>query len=110
MDQLTIEAEDVTKLSSTQPRRALCNHVEHRLGICWGSANRLEHVACCCLILQCLRRIARSRLHLFEKARVFNRDYGLVRKGIDELDLAFGERAHFGPPNEDHANCLACVD
>jgi hypothetical protein len=26
------------------------------------------------------------------------------------FDLAFGERAHFGAPDEDHANWLACVD
>src|SRR5215831_435853 len=34
----------------------------------------------------------------------------LVRKGIDKLDLTFGERAHFPAPNDDHPNCLACVD
>src|SRR5262249_49121236 len=26
------------------------------------------------------------------------------------LDLAFGERAHFAAPYQDHPNCLACVD
>jgi hypothetical protein len=40
----------------------------------------------------------------------FNRDYGLVRKGIDELDLTVGERAHFGASDCDHADCFACVD
>src|SRR5262249_20635678 len=52
----------------------------------------------------------RSRLHLLEQARVLDGDDGLVRKGIDELDLAFGEWAHFVAPDEDYANCLACVD
>jgi len=33
------------------------------------------------------------------KARVFNRDYGLVGEGLGELNLAFGERAHFAAPN-----------
>src|SRR5262249_55213521 len=56
------------------------------------------------------RKLARSRLHLLEQARVFNGDHGLVGEGIDELDLAFGEWAHFGAPNEDHPNCVACVD
>src|SRR5262245_16198971 len=34
-------------------------------------------------ILDGFGKLAGSRLHLFEKVRVFNRDYGLVRKGID---------------------------
>src|SRR5262249_12778764 len=45
----------------------------------------------------------------FEKARVFNSDYGLVRKGNDKLDLAFGERANLGASDEDYANCRASV-
>src|SRR5262249_16370787 len=45
-----------------------------------------------------------------EQARVLDRDHGLVRKGIDELDLTFGERAHLGAPDEDCTDCLACVD
>src|SRR5262252_2678375 len=97
-------------MSVTQSGRALRNCLEHRLGIRWRSAYRLEHIACCCLILEGLSRVASACLHLFEKARVFNRDHGLVRKGIDELDLAFGERAHFAAPNYDHANGLACVE
>jgi hypothetical protein len=55
-------------------------------------------------------KLAGSRLDLFEQAGVFNRDYGLVRKGIDELDLTFGEQAHFGAPDYDRANGLARVD
>jgi hypothetical protein len=50
--------------------------------------------------------ISPSRCLPLERMRV----RGLVGEAIDELDLAFGERAHFGAPNEDHANCLACVD
>src|SRR5215472_15237429 len=61
-------------------------------------------------VLDGLGKLTRTRLHLLEKPRVFNRDYGLVRKGIDELNLTFSERAHFGAPNENRANCIACVD
>src|SRR5262245_7629370 len=61
-------------------------------------------------ILDSFGKLAGSRLRLFEKARVFNRDDGLVGEGVDEFDLTFGERAHFGAPDEDYANCLACVD
>ena len=110
VDQLTIEAEDVAKLSSTQPRRTLGNHIKHRLDICWRSADRLEHAACCCLILQGLCRIAGARLHLLKQSRILNCDDGLIREGIDELDLTFGERANFDAPDEDYADCLASVD
>jgi hypothetical protein len=61
-------------------------------------------------LLKCFRKLACTSLHLFEKARVFNCDHGLVRKGIDELDLAFCEWAHFGASDGDHADCFACVD
>src|SRR5262245_18393563 len=61
-------------------------------------------------IFDSFRKLPRSRLYRFEQTRVFNRDYGLVRKGTDELNLTLGERAHFGAPNVDHPNCLACVD
>src|SRR5262252_4327982 len=50
------------------------------------------------------------RLDFFEQARVFNGDYGLIRKGIDELNLAFSEPTYLNTPDEDHANCLTCVD
>jgi hypothetical protein len=43
-----------------------------------------------------LGKLTGSRLHLLEQARIFNRDDGLIREGIDEFDLAFSERAHFG--------------
>jgi hypothetical protein len=55
-------------------------------------------------------RASRDSLHLFEQPRVLNRYYSLVCKGIYKLDLTLGERVHFGAPNEDHPNCLACVD
>ena len=39
-----------------------------------------------------------------------DRDYGLIREGIDEVDLAFDERAHFVAPHQDHPNRFARVD
>src|SRR5215470_1517033 len=92
VDQLTVEAEDVAKLSSTQSRRTLRNHIEHRPGICWRSADRLEHVACGRLVLQGLCRIACSRLHLFEQPRVLDGDDGLVGERLNEFDLLTRER------------------
>jgi hypothetical protein len=61
-------------------------------------------------VLDSLGKLTRPRLNFFEKARVLNGDDGLVRESIDELDLTFGERAHFGEPDEDYANSHACVE
>src|SRR5215831_5049716 len=51
-----------------------------------------------------------ARLDFLKQPCVLYRDHSLVREGVDELDLAFGKRAHFGAPDRDYANCLACVD
>jgi hypothetical protein len=67
-------------------------------------------LACDFEIFDRVGKLAGSRLHLLEQPRVFNRDHGLVCKSIDELDLTFGERAHFGATDYDRTNCLACVD
>jgi hypothetical protein len=55
-------------------------------------------------------KLARPCLYLLEQPRVLDSDHGLVREGIDELNLTFGERPDFAAPNQDHTNCLACVD
>src|SRR5215467_10733427 len=51
-----------------------------------------------------------TRLHFFEEASILYGDDSLVGKGIDELDLAFGERANFGATHYDCTNRLARVD
>ena len=49
--------------------------------------------------LQVLDRLGEftcARLHLLEQPRILDGNDRLVREGADELDLAFGEWAHFG--------------
>src|SRR5262252_1311696 len=55
-------------------------------------------------------KLALTCLLGFEQPRVLDGDHGLVGEGVDELDLAFGEWAHFDASNEDHPNSLACVN
>jgi hypothetical protein len=65
-------------------------------------------VAVCCRndsLSSCVRACTSSNSRVFSMA-----DDGLVRESVDELDLAFGQRAHFGAPDHNHANRLACVD
>ena len=61
-------------------------HVGHKLVL--TLAGNLE-------IFDSLGKFTRSRLDFFEQASILYCEYSLVREGVDELDLAFGERAHF---------------
>jgi hypothetical protein len=74
---------------STQAACGFDDRIEHRLKIEFRAADRLEHVTCCGLIFKGLRRIARPRLHLFEKASVFNRDDGPGRRRSAVVRSAF---------------------
>jgi hypothetical protein len=62
------------------------------------------------LVLACDLKLTALLCYLVEQPSVLDRDDGLVCEGVDELDLAVGEWAHFRAPDEDHANCRACVD
>jgi hypothetical protein len=45
MDEFAVEAKDVAKLSTTEPRSTLGDHVEYRLGIGRRSADDAQHFA-----------------------------------------------------------------
>ena len=57
------------------------------------AADRLQHVCGRRLLLQRVGEIARSRLHLVEQARVFDRDDGLVGEGLDKFNLTLRKPA-----------------
>src|SRR5262245_13717899 len=107
---LTVCPREQSRVCVCKPRRVLDEGFEHRPKIEARPADDFQDLGGGGLLLERLCKIPRPRLHLLKQSRVFNRDHGLVRKGIDELDLTFGEWAHFGAPNDDHPNCLACVD
>src|ERR1700675_1400938 len=70
--------------------------VEHGLQIEGRAADDLEHVGGGSLLVQCLRKVAGSRLNFGEHPHVLNRDHGLIGEGLDESDLALRERTWFG--------------
>jgi len=43
-------------------------------------------------------KFTRPRLHFLEQSSVLDGDHGLIREGVDEFDLAFGEWPYFGAP------------
>src|SRR5262249_3302019 len=72
---------------------------QHRLQVKLRSPYHPEYVADCSLIFKRLPKLTCASLDFLEQPCVFNRDYSLVREGIDELDLAVGEWAHFRAPD-----------
>src|SRR5262245_13075766 len=107
---LAVETENQRAFSLTQPACVLRQLVDDGLEIDGGAPNHLEKLTGYRLLFQGFSQLALASLLRLEQPRVLDGDDGLVRKGIDELDLAFGERAHFGAPYQDHPNCLTCVD
>src|SRR5262245_12553752 len=100
----------MAELGSAQFARPLKDRIEYRLELARRSTDYPKNFRGSRLALQSDAQIERLRLQLLKQPSVFDGDHRLVRKGIDELDLTLGERAHFGAPNVDHPNCLACMD
>src|SRR5215475_8810140 len=98
MNELAVEPINEAVQCRAQSRRAPRDRLEHRLHIRWGAADDAKHLARCGLVFESLCQFLRSlgkftgaRLDLLEQPCVLDGDDGLVRKGIDKLDLLFGE-------------------
>src|SRR5262247_549779 len=98
------QAEHVGMISLAEPSRRLYDAIEDRLQLGRRARNDAQDLRCGRLLFERCPQLAVPCLHLLEQPRVFNRDHGLVGKGIDELDLAFGEPTYLNTPDEDHAN------
>src|SRR5438105_12515407 len=84
------------KLSSADARGVLQHCLEYWLQLTRRTADDLQDLRGCSLLLQRLGKLARARLHLVEQPRVLNRDHCLVGESGDEVDLILGERLDFG--------------
>src|SRR6185437_6882919 len=80
----------------TDLRGVLKDRLKDRLQIAWRSADHLEHIGGCGLLLQ---RLAQ----LVEQPRIFDRDHGLVGKDPYQLDLLVGERFYSRPSQDEDA-------
>src|SRR5262245_8309391 len=58
-------------------------------------------------ILDSLGKPTGSRLHFLEQARVFNRDYGLVRKGLQQFNLSVDKWAYLRATQDNRPDCFA---
>ena len=84
-------------LGLAQPDRVLGQRLEHRLEIERGPADHLEQLAGRRLLLERHPQLAVARLQLGEEARVLDRDDGLIREGLEQLDLLRGRRDRAPP-------------
>src|SRR5262249_24112045 len=91
-----LQREYVGALGVAQAGGSLDDGIENWLQVIGCTADDIEYVTRCRLVFKGLLQVAFARLFRLEETRVLDRNHGLVRKGIDELDLTFGERSHFG--------------
>src|SRR5262245_57282771 len=110
MNELAVEPKNEAKQCRAEPRRIPCDRIEHGLYVRRRAGDDTENLADRCLVVERFLQLALARLLRLKQPRVLDGDYGLVREGVDEFDLAFGERPYFGAPDEYHADCLASVD
>ena len=101
--QAVAEQEERAHIGATEPFRARDDCPEHRLEIECRLADDPQHITGRGLTIE---RVFR----LVEEADVLDSDDRLIGKGLDELDLAVGERAHLVPSERDHAkkDALPC--
>src|SRR5262249_37480870 len=99
---------DLRVLSAADVRSARDYCVEDGLKIGRRRADDPKNLRSRCLLLErfsdlcvCLSQGSILLLQLREEAHVLDRDHRLVGEGLEELDLAFGERTHFASANEE---------
>src|SRR5262245_64101140 len=87
-------------IDPTNPRRALDDSIQHRLHVRRRAADDAEHLGSCCLMLQSFAQFGVPFLQFLEQAHVLDRDYGLVGKRLQQLDLRRGEGAYLDATGE----------
>ncbi len=104
MNQFSIKPKNVAETGIADPGGAFCDDLEHRLSIGDRTGNDAQHFRCCRLLFQCLRKIARSRLHFVKKTRIFDCYDGLIGESCQDFDLLLGEGPDGLASEHDHAN------
>src|SRR5713226_7387098 len=77
MEQMAVEPVNKAVLRLAEPRRALGDHVEHRLDVSQRATDNIEDLAGRGLVFESLGQLLRARLHLVEQAHVLDRDHRL---------------------------------
>ena len=110
VEHLAVEAQQRARERLAQADRALHDGVEDRLHVGGRARDHAEDLAGRGLLLQRLGQVAVAPVELGEEAHVLDRDDGLVREGLEELDLAVREVAHLRPSDCDCPDRAALPD
>ena len=94
-------------VSVAELRRALGDGAQDRMYVGRRRGDHLQNCAGRSLLLERFRELAIARLHFIEEPRVLDRDHGLIREGLEQRYLRFGERLDLGASHPDYANGLA---
>src|SRR4029079_17170051 len=87
-----------------QLRSRLDKSVQHGLQIERRTADDLEHVGGCSLLLQRFGKIVGALAKFVEQARILDGDYGLRCELLEQRDLLFGEALALLPKDHDKAD------
>src|SRR5262245_53741405 len=82
----------------------LKHSLEHWLQFAGRAADDLQHVGGSGLLLQRFREIVGALAQLIEQPCILDGDHRLAGEVLDQIDLLFGEKTHFGGINRDRTN------
>src|SRR5215467_14274824 len=86
-------------IDSTNAGGALHDCIEHWLHVGRRAADDAEHFGRCSLMLQGLAQFSVSFLQFFEQTNILNRNYCLIGKRFEQLNLSLGERTNLCAAN-----------
>jgi hypothetical protein len=98
------------ELGLTNPDRVRKHRLKHRLQFTWRAGDNLEHLRRRRLLLQCLGKLARARLHLVEQPHILDRDRRLVGKSFEKSDLLVREGSDLASIDVDDAQQLLALE
>src|SRR6516162_5424530 len=91
-------------ISTAQLTSAFDDGLQHRLNVGRRGGDHVQDVRAAGLIGESLSEIARLGLYFVEQPHVLDRDDGLVREGLQQLNLLFGKRLNLLSVDQDRAN------
>ncbi len=106
---IALAKEDRTPVGTTQLDGRLDQGFENGLQIKRRTADDLEHLGSCGLLLQRFGQVARPGLYFLEQVDVGNGDHRLVGKTRDEVYLPLGEWLDFSAGQEHDADDLVLL-
>jgi hypothetical protein len=101
---VAIPAMDISKIGLANPCGFFQHGCKYRLQIARRTADDLQYLGRCRLLLQRFCQLSRTLLLRLKQPCVLDGDYRLICEGFDQLDLLLGERPNRCPVQKKNAN------